>query len=151
MITLDEARTRPTLTVAEAAVLARVGLRQMYEAVRRDEVPVVRLGRRILVKTGPFLVHLGTEPQAAAQAARPDPQPLVVDQLIEALQSIRAQVYSQGAPPSPYNAEEPAWQGELPATTTTAAVTKPSQTSSSSLGPAVEPCHVLGAASGARP
>jgi excisionase family DNA binding protein len=37
------------LTVSEAARLLRVGRNHLYECVRRGEIPVLRLGRRILV------------------------------------------------------------------------------------------------------
>jgi excisionase family DNA binding protein len=145
VITLDEARTRPTLTVTEAAALARVGLRQMYEAVHRGEVPVVRLGRRILVKTTPFLAHLGSESDPPPDVA-PGPQPLTIDHLIGVLQKLRTQAHPPGTPLDPRNAEEPAWQGEL--STTTAAVTKPSQTSTPSVGPGAAPSHASGARTG---
>lgn len=38
-----------TLTVEEAAKLLRIGRNSAYEAARRGELPVVRIGRRLLV------------------------------------------------------------------------------------------------------
>jgi excisionase family DNA binding protein len=40
-----------TMTVPEAAKLLGVGRNQAYEAVRRGEIPTVKIGRRILVPT----------------------------------------------------------------------------------------------------
>ena len=37
------------LTIAEAARRLRVGRNSAYEAARRGELPVVRIGRRVLV------------------------------------------------------------------------------------------------------
>ncbi len=37
------------LTVAEAAKFLRVGRNSVYEAIRRNELPSVRIGRRLLV------------------------------------------------------------------------------------------------------
>ncbi len=38
-----------TLTIPEAAELLRIGRNSAYEAVRRGDLPVVRIGRRLLV------------------------------------------------------------------------------------------------------
>jgi excisionase family DNA binding protein len=38
-----------TVTVVEAAKLLRIGRNSAYEAARRGELPVVRIGRRLLV------------------------------------------------------------------------------------------------------
>jgi len=43
------AEPRLTLTVAEAADLLGIGLRQAYTGVRAGEIPSVRIGHRILV------------------------------------------------------------------------------------------------------
>lgn len=40
---------KKTLTVDEAAQLLGVGRSTAYEAVRRGEIPVVRIGKRLLV------------------------------------------------------------------------------------------------------
>jgi excisionase family DNA binding protein len=37
------------MTVTEAAEFLRLGRNSIYEAIRRGEVPTVRIGRRILV------------------------------------------------------------------------------------------------------
>jgi len=39
------------LTVEEAAAVLRIGRTAAYEAVRREEIKVLRIGRRILVPT----------------------------------------------------------------------------------------------------
>jgi excisionase family DNA binding protein len=41
--------TRETLTVAEAAKVLGIGRGSAYEAVKRGELPVVRLGKRLVV------------------------------------------------------------------------------------------------------
>jgi excisionase family DNA binding protein len=40
---------RQTLTVEQAAEVLGVGRNSAYEAVRRGEIPVVRIGRRLVV------------------------------------------------------------------------------------------------------
>ena len=40
---------RQTLTIEEAARVLGIGRNTAYEAVRRGEIPVVRIGRRFLV------------------------------------------------------------------------------------------------------
>jgi excisionase family DNA binding protein len=40
---------RKTLTIPEAAKLLGVGLNQAYEAAKRDEIPTIKIGKRILV------------------------------------------------------------------------------------------------------
>jgi hypothetical protein len=49
----------PTITVEAAAALAGVGRAAGYDAVRRDEWAHIRVGRRILILTVPFLRQLG--------------------------------------------------------------------------------------------
>lgn len=61
-MTLDELRVsgRATITVEEAAeVLGPIGRGTAYEAVRRGEIPSLRLGRRILVPVPRLLAMLG--------------------------------------------------------------------------------------------
>ena len=50
---------RLTLTVDEAAVLLRISRCSAYEAVRRGEIPAVRMGRRVLIPTARLLALLG--------------------------------------------------------------------------------------------
>jgi excisionase family DNA binding protein len=40
-----------TETVAEAAKQLGIGRNQAYEAVRRGEIPVIKIGKRLLVPT----------------------------------------------------------------------------------------------------
>ncbi|MCB0879276.1 MAG: helix-turn-helix domain-containing protein [Thermoleophilia bacterium] len=54
---------RATLTVAEAAKLLGISLNSAYEAVRRDEIPALRIGGRLLIPTARFEREvLGTGP-----------------------------------------------------------------------------------------
>jgi len=41
----------PTVTVERAAQILGIGRASGYEAVRRGELPVIRLGRRLVVPT----------------------------------------------------------------------------------------------------
>ena len=43
--------TRLTMTVPEVAKVLGIGKNQAYEAVRRGDIPCIRIGKRILVPT----------------------------------------------------------------------------------------------------
>ena len=43
------ADTRQTLTVEEAAQVLGIGRNSTYEAIKRGEIPALRLGRRLVV------------------------------------------------------------------------------------------------------
>jgi len=60
---------RATLTVAEAAELLGIGRTLAYELARSGAfpVPVVRLGRRLVVPVGPLATLLGLAPEEIAQ------------------------------------------------------------------------------------
>lgn len=45
---------RLTITVVEAAAKLGIGKNQAYEAVRRGEIPTIRIGGRILVPRAAF-------------------------------------------------------------------------------------------------
>ncbi len=47
-------QTEWTLTVDEAAKLLRVARNSCYEAVKRGEIPSIRIGKRILIPRVPF-------------------------------------------------------------------------------------------------
>jgi excisionase family DNA binding protein len=49
------------LTVPEAARVLRIGRNSAYEAIRRQEIPSVRLGRRLLVPKQALLRLLSGE------------------------------------------------------------------------------------------
>ena len=46
---MEAQNTRLTITVAEAARLLGIGRNQAYEAARRGELPVIRIGKRLIV------------------------------------------------------------------------------------------------------
>jgi excisionase family DNA binding protein len=52
-------------TVLEGKELARRGLNQMYEGIRRGEIPSIRVGRRILLPRKAFLAWLNGDSHAA--------------------------------------------------------------------------------------
>lgn len=64
-ITVNDLRGRTVITVEEAAAVLGIGRTAAYEAVRRGQVPALRLGRRVLVPVPRLLALLG-------EAAAPD-------------------------------------------------------------------------------
>ncbi len=46
---MSESAERLTMSVTEAAKRLGIGRNQAYEAIRRGEIPSVRIGRRLLV------------------------------------------------------------------------------------------------------
>lgn len=49
----------PTLTVEQAGRLLGISRSSAYRAVDRDEIPTIRIGRRLLVPTAKILEMLG--------------------------------------------------------------------------------------------
>jgi excisionase family DNA binding protein len=68
-MTPAELLARPTLSVDEAAVVLGVGRGTLYEAIRRDEFPVLRIGRRIRVSSAVLrrMLDEGSAPALRAQ------------------------------------------------------------------------------------
>jgi len=56
---LPDPETQPTISIDEAADLLGICRASMYRAAKAGECPTVRIGRRILVKTAPFLRMIG--------------------------------------------------------------------------------------------
>jgi excisionase family DNA binding protein len=56
---IPDPSSRPTITIDEAAALLGVCRASMYQAAREGQCPTVRIGRRILVPTAPFLRMIG--------------------------------------------------------------------------------------------
>jgi excisionase family DNA binding protein len=56
--TLDELRARPTITVAEAAQLLSIGKNTAYTAIKRGEIPSLRIGGRVLIPTARLIALL---------------------------------------------------------------------------------------------
>lgn len=54
-ITLDDLRTRATISVPEAGQLLGIERKSAYNAARRGELPTITLGRRLLVPTQALL------------------------------------------------------------------------------------------------
>jgi hypothetical protein len=64
-----EAEDEPlTQTVRQAAKDAGIGVNQAYEAVRRGEIPTMRIGKRILVLRKPWRKMLEGEPTAKLES-----------------------------------------------------------------------------------
>ena len=59
---------RPTMPVEEVGETLGIGRSAAYEAVRRGEIPSIRIGRRVLVPTAALRVLLGID-------APPSPSP----------------------------------------------------------------------------
>ncbi|UFU06992.1 helix-turn-helix domain-containing protein [Ruania halotolerans] len=60
-LTVDEIRTRPTLSVEEAAQVLGIGRTTAYAAVKSGQVPTIRLGRRVRVPVRALLRLLGDD------------------------------------------------------------------------------------------
>jgi excisionase family DNA binding protein len=62
-MTIDEARTRGTVSVQEAADILGVSRTHYYRAARAGKLPVLRVGRKVLVPVQPLLRMIeGIEP-----------------------------------------------------------------------------------------
>jgi excisionase family DNA binding protein len=61
-------RTRPVMTVTDAATVLCISRASAYEAVKAGEIPSIRLGRRIVVPTAALaqMLNLTEEPPDAA-------------------------------------------------------------------------------------
>ena len=57
--------SRPTMSVSEVAELLGVCRSTMYQAVRRGEIPVIKIGKRYLVPTAHVAHLLGIEETTA--------------------------------------------------------------------------------------
>jgi excisionase family DNA binding protein len=66
---------RLTISVEDAARLLGISRGLAYEAARRGDLPVIRLGRRLLVPRARLLELVGHAgmPEAGIPAAEPDP------------------------------------------------------------------------------
>jgi excisionase family DNA binding protein len=58
---LPDPRERPLLTVAEAATWLGWKRSTTYDAVHRGELPILRIGRRVFVKTAALAALVGLE------------------------------------------------------------------------------------------
>ena len=59
-MTLDEALSRPTLSVPNAgAVFFGLSRNGSYEAAKRGDLPTIRIGRKIVVPVAPIAERLG--------------------------------------------------------------------------------------------
>jgi excisionase family DNA binding protein len=59
LLTVDDLRRRPTITVREYARFVGVSKDTVYEAAARGELRSLKLGARILLPTAPILAELG--------------------------------------------------------------------------------------------
>lgn len=66
MITREELEARLTITVPEAGQLLNIGRDAAYAAAERGELPVLRLGRRLVVPVPRFMELLGAQRQSGA-------------------------------------------------------------------------------------
>lgn len=64
-LTIDDIRHRATITVPEAARVLSLSRDVAYKAALVGELPVLRLGRRILVPVPRLLAMLGAGPSAS--------------------------------------------------------------------------------------
>lgn len=68
-MTLDEALSRPTISVTDAGSLF-FGLSRngSYEAARRGDFPTIRIGKKIVVPVAPLAAKLGLRSNLGAAA-----------------------------------------------------------------------------------
>ena len=59
LLSVDDLRRRPTITIREYAAFIGVSKDTAYEAAARGELRVLHLGRRVIVPTAPVLESLG--------------------------------------------------------------------------------------------
>jgi excisionase family DNA binding protein len=59
---LPDPKREPTVTVERAAVLYGISRGSAYAAIRRGEIPSIRIGHRLLVPTAAVLRQLGYQP-----------------------------------------------------------------------------------------
>lgn len=71
---MQDSGTRLTLTVVQAARLLGIGRTQAYEAVRRRQLPALRLGKRILVPRAALerMLEQAAAPADAREAEAPE-------------------------------------------------------------------------------
>jgi len=62
---------KATMTLKEAATFLRIGRNQAYEAVKRGEIPAIRLGRRYLIPTAKLNLLLESAEIVRAERQRP--------------------------------------------------------------------------------
>ncbi len=60
-LAVPDPRERPTLTVKEAASLLGISLHGAYDAAHRGELPVIWIGRRMLVPTAALMALVGLD------------------------------------------------------------------------------------------
>ena len=68
-LTLDEVRSRATVTVDEFAELMGIGRTSAWAAVNAGEVPTIRIGRRVLIAVPALLRTLGDDGPLSSSAA----------------------------------------------------------------------------------
>jgi excisionase family DNA binding protein len=62
----DGWQDRPTITVEQAAAVLGISRQCAYDSVRRGEIKVIKLGRRLVVPTIPLRRRLGELDEVAA-------------------------------------------------------------------------------------
>jgi excisionase family DNA binding protein len=61
-LTMQDLEDRTTVSVEEAATVLGISRRTAYEAIHRGEIPVLRLGRRMVVPVPKLKKMIGVEP-----------------------------------------------------------------------------------------
>lgn len=67
LLRMPDPLTQPTMTVDEVAPFYGLGRWSAYEAVRRGDIPSLRVGKRILIPTAAVRRHLGIDPPAPVE------------------------------------------------------------------------------------
>lgn len=69
-MTIDDLRSRTTVTVTEAAEVLGCSRSQAFELVKRGEIPAIRLGRLRRVPALWLLEQLGADPSPSAASTK---------------------------------------------------------------------------------
>jgi excisionase family DNA binding protein len=69
---LPDPRTEPTVSVERAGACLGISRASAYDAVRRGEIPAIRLGRRWVVPTAHLRRLLGLEPASDGATPKDD-------------------------------------------------------------------------------
>ncbi len=69
-LTIEDLKTRATVTVPEAGKLLGIGKSVAYTSVKRGDIPALRIGNRLLVPASALLEMLGIHEDTNSSSSR---------------------------------------------------------------------------------
>lgn len=69
VLTINQLRSRPTVSVPEAGAVLGLSRNSSYQAANRGDIPVIKIGGRLVVPTARLLRLLGVEEGATDAVA----------------------------------------------------------------------------------